>query len=164
MTGMSLIVKTIVRFLFGFIFVFSVSIVLYGHITPGGGFGGGVMLACGWILFLLAFGREEAVSLMRETVAGVLDSAGALAFLVIALLGLVSGKFFLNFLPQGENYQFLSSGMIPLANLAILVKVAAGLAGVFLALAAFHIARSGERRPMGIAIYLLTFSLLTLGL
>ena len=138
MTGMSLIVKTIVRLLIGFIFVFSVSIVFYGHITPGGGFAGGVMLACGLILLLLAFGREEAVSVVRETVAGVLDSAGALAFLVIALLGLVAGKFFLNFLPKGEPFHLFSGGTLLWSNIAIGIKVGAALFAVYIALAVFR--------------------------
>ena len=60
MTGMTLIVKTITRLLFGFIILYGVSIVLYGHLTPGGGFAGGVILACGFILLVLSFGRDAA--------------------------------------------------------------------------------------------------------
>ncbi|NQT18078.1 MAG: MnhB domain-containing protein, partial [Planctomycetes bacterium] len=55
---MTPIVKTITRLILGFIVVFSASVILYGHITPGGGFAGGSMLACGFVLLLLAFGKE----------------------------------------------------------------------------------------------------------
>jgi len=147
MTGMTLIVKTIVRLLTGFIFVFSVSIVFYGHITPGGGFAGGVMLACGLILVLLAFGKEEAVRIVKETAAGVFDSVGALAFLVIALLGFVSGRFFLNFLPKGEEFHLFSGGTLLWINIAIGIKVSAALFAVYVALAVFRM--SGKARENG---------------
>ena len=39
--GMSMIVRTVTRWLKGPILLFGIYIVLYGHITPGGGFGGG---------------------------------------------------------------------------------------------------------------------------
>jgi multicomponent Na+:H+ antiporter subunit B len=147
MTGMSLIVKAIVRFLIGFIFVFSMSVVLYGHITPGGGFAGGVMLACGLILFLLAFGKEETIRIIRETAAGVLDSVGALAFLAIALLGFVSGRFFLNFLPKGEEFHLFSGGTLLWCNIAIGIKVGAALFAVYVALAVFRM--SGKAKENG---------------
>lgn len=143
-TGMTLIVKNIAKLVTGFIAVFGIYITLTGHLGPGGGFAGGVVLAAAAVLMVLAFGSAATRKLVTEKICHTWDATGALAFLAIALCGYFAGSFFLNFLPQGENYQFLSSGMIPLANLAILVKVAAGLAGVFLALAAFHIARSGE--------------------
>ena len=45
--GMTSIVKTVVRFTMGIIIIFGAYIVIYGHLTPGGGFAGGVILACG---------------------------------------------------------------------------------------------------------------------
>ena len=64
----------------------------------------------------------------------------------MALLGFFAGGFFLNFInslsgPEyvsGQVHQLFSAGTIPLSNLAILVKVGAGLAGAFLALSAFR--------------------------
>ena len=40
--GMSLIVRTICRWLKGFILLYGIHIILYGHLTPGGGFAGGI--------------------------------------------------------------------------------------------------------------------------
>ena len=56
MKGMTLIVKTITALLIGFITLFGFYIVLTGHISPGGGFAGGVILAAGLLLVILAFG------------------------------------------------------------------------------------------------------------
>ena len=43
--GMSLIVKTITRLTVGLILLFGIYIVLHGHLSPGGGFAGGVIIA-----------------------------------------------------------------------------------------------------------------------
>jgi multicomponent Na+:H+ antiporter subunit B len=134
---MTLIVKTIVRFAMGIIIVFGAYIVLYGHLTPGGGFAGGVILACGYIVLTLAFGRELALRKMSDTAASVLDNTGALAFLTIGLLGFTGGYFFLNFLNKGRLFELFSSGMIPLCNIAIGIKVMSSLFAIFIALAIF---------------------------
>jgi len=90
--GMTCIVKTVVRFAMGIIVLFGAYIVLYGHITPGGGFAGGVILACAYIILTLAFGRELALSKLSDTASSILDNTGALAFIAIGLLGFAKGN------------------------------------------------------------------------
>jgi len=58
MKGMTVIVKTVSSWVKVLIFLFGIYIVLFGHLTPGGGFAGGVILACSYVLLLLAYGRE----------------------------------------------------------------------------------------------------------
>ena len=136
--GMTLIVKTVTRLVLTFVFVFAIAIALYGHVTPGGGFAGGAILACGLILMLLAFGREEAFAVLSKEGASVWDCLGALAFLAIAFLGLRGGNFFLNFLSKGESFRLLSSGTVLWSNVAIFIKVGACLYAVYVVLAAFR--------------------------
>jgi multicomponent Na+:H+ antiporter subunit B len=136
-TGMTPIVKTVVRFVIGIIIIFGAYIVLYGHLTPGGGFAGGVILASAYVLLTLAFGKEMGLSKMSNTWASILDNSGALAFAIIGLLGFTGGYYFLNFLPRGETFQLFSAGMIPLANIAIGVKVTASVFAIFMALSIF---------------------------
>lgn len=135
--GMSSIVKTIVRFVMGIVVIFGAYIVLYGHLTPGGGFAGGVILASSYIMLTLAFGRDLALRKMSDTAASVLDNSGALMFLVIGLLGYTGGYFFLNFLGKGERFALVSAGSIPLSNIAIGIKVTASVFAVFVALSIF---------------------------
>jgi len=135
--GMTCIVKTVVRFAMGIIVLFGAYIVLYGHITPGGGFAGGVILACAYIILTLAFGRELALNKMSDMAASILDNSGALAFITIGLLGFTSGAFFLNFLSHGTLFNLFSAGIIPLCNIAIGIKVTASLFAIFLALSIF---------------------------
>ena len=146
MEGMTLIVKGAARLVAGFIALFGVYIVLYGHVTPGGGFAGGVILAGALVLVVLAFGEEFSRRVLPQGVAHVTDSLAALAFLAVALFGYLAGAFFENFPGDGQTGGLISAGTIPLSNLAIGLKVGAGLFGVFLALALFR--RHGETQLM----------------
>ena len=132
--GMSLIVKTITRFTVGLILLYGIYIVLHGHVSPGGGFAGGVIIALSFIHLMLAFGKEVALKKLSRQAASVFESIGALLFLGIALLGFIGGYFFLNLMPKGEPFRLFSSGIIPLCNIAISLKVGAGLFGIFVAL------------------------------
>jgi len=139
MKGMTLIVKQVTKLVVGFILLYSVYLILFGHLSPGGGFVGGVTLACGLILLVLAFGKD----FFNEHIIGdysikIWDCLGALAFLAIALAGYTGGSFFSNILvAQQPDFTLFSAGTILLSNIAIGVKVGACLLGVFLALSIF---------------------------
>lgn len=137
--GMSLIVKRITRITVSLIFLFGVYIVLHGHLTPGGGFAGGVIIALSFIHLMLAFGKEAAFKRLSVAAVSVYESLGGLMFLSIALLGIFAGAFFFsNILPKGEPFRLFSSGSIVLCNIAIFLKVGAGLFAIFIALALFR--------------------------
>jgi len=57
MKGMTIIVKTISSWVKVLIVLFGIYIILFGHLTPGGGFAGGVILAASYVLLMLAFVR-----------------------------------------------------------------------------------------------------------
>ena len=132
--GMSLIVKTITRLTVGLILLYGIYIVLHGHVSPGGGFAGGVIIALSFIHLMLAYGKEVAFKKLSKAWASVFESIGAIMFLGIALLGFTGGYFFLNFLSKGEPFKLFSAGIIPLCNIAICLKVGAGLFAIFVAL------------------------------
>lgn len=138
--GMSLIVKRITKITVSLIFLFGVYIVLHGHLTPGGGFAGGVIIALSFIHLILAFGRDKAMKKLNEAAVSVVESIGGLMFLSIALLGLLAGSyFFLNILPKGRPFDLFSSGIIILCNIAIFLKVGAGLFAIFIAMSILRI-------------------------
>ena len=140
MKGMTFIVRTVTALVVGLIALFGIYTVLYGHLSPGGGFPGGVILACGMILLCLAFGREFAEELIGEKTATVFDCIGALGFLAVAtVLGYSGGVFFMNVMFRGAAAHTLTdSGIILPCNIAIGLKVGACLFGAFLALAVFR--------------------------
>ncbi|MHC4722177.1 MAG: MnhB domain-containing protein [Planctomycetota bacterium] len=150
MKGMTIIVKTISSWVKVLIFVFGIYIILFGHLTPGGGFAGGVILASSYVLLMLAFGREFVEKNLSLPLTSKLDCIGALAFALIAVLGLVfGGSFFVNFLYQkylpGEALNLISAGTIPLSNIAIGLKVGASLFLVIFVLSIFRPDESGTK-------------------
>lgn len=147
MRGMTLIVKTVVRIVTVFIVLYGIYIIFYGHLTPGGGFPGGVIVAGAFILIMLAYGKEVALKRFGYGSASLLDNLGAFSFLAIALLGYAGGYFFLNFINHGHPFRLLSAGTMPLSNIAIGVKVFACLYAVFVALAIFG--RAADRAKEG---------------
>lgn len=133
--GMSLIVKTVARITVGLILLYGVYIITHGHLSPGGGFAGGVIMALSFVLIMLAFGKEMVAKKMPTSIASLFESLGALMFLAIALGGFTGGYFFLNFFEQkGEPFNVFSAGIIPLCNIAIGLKVGAGLFAIFVIL------------------------------
>jgi len=132
--GMTLIVKTITRLTVGLILLYGIYIVTHGHLSPGGGFAGGVIIALSFIHLMLAFGKDLALRKLSGSVASLFESFGAIMFLTIALLGFMGGYFFLNFFSKGKPFNLFSAGIIPLCNIAICLKVGAGLFAVFVAL------------------------------
>ena len=149
--GMGEIVLTVARWLKGFILAYGIYIILYGHVTPGGGFAGGVVIACGFILLTLAGGQSLGLGHFSRRAASTFDSAGVLLFLALACAGMVwgGGTFFRNFIDTSPAAQFtlLSGGIIPLSNIGLGLKVASSLFLAFTVLAAFRVLTdSGERQ------------------
>jgi multicomponent Na+:H+ antiporter subunit B len=148
---MSMTVKTVARWLKGPILLFGIYMVLYGHITPGGGFGGGVVIACAFILITLVSGERAGLSTFSKGAASRLDSVGLLIFLALGWLGTwwAGGYFFDNFVATSEAAQFtlLSGGTMPMANLALGLKVTSALFLVFTVLTAFQIVEQEVSGP-----------------
>jgi len=123
----SLVLYTGCRLLFPLILIFGIYIFIHGHLTPGGGFQGGAIIASGFLLIYLGC-RERRISRIASNLT---ESLGGLIFVVIGLLGLVFGGYFLlNFLPKGTTNALFSAGIIPIIYIAIGFKVGSELAGI----------------------------------
>ena len=96
------------------------------------------------MLITLASGERAGLRVFGKHVSSRLDSAGLLIFLALGWLGTwwAGGYFFGNFItsPEAAHFTLLSGGVIPMANLALGLKVASALFLVFTVLTAFHIA------------------------
>jgi multicomponent Na+:H+ antiporter subunit B len=123
----SFVLNTGCMVLFPLILVYGSYIFIHGHLTPGGGFQGGAIIASAFLLSYLGC-RESRI---KEKVSATVESLGGLVFVVVGLIGLgVAGYFLYNFLPQGSPYRLLSSGIIPVIYVAIGFKVGSELAGI----------------------------------
>jgi len=139
MKGMTLIVKKTTQLISGLIFLYGIYIIVHGHLTPGGGFAGGVIVAGSFILLILAYGSDFMHLTREETGSTITENTGILMALLIALTGMVIGikVFFSNWLPSGTVGELLSAGVIPFYNIFIGIEVAASILTIFLALLIF---------------------------
>ena len=137
--GSSKIIRTIVQKLFPFIMLFGFYLISHGHLSPGGGFQGGVVLGTAIILLALSHGIEQTEKKFESRWLSMLEKFGILAFIFLGFLGIFLGHSFLsNFLQLGKPGQLASGGLMLLFNMAIGIKIAAGISVIFYALVRFR--------------------------
>jgi len=112
------------------IILFGIYIFSHGHLTPGGGFPGGVVMASAFLLLLMAnenYGFSHGLINLTETVSG-------LGFVLIGLAGLLllGLNHFLDprWLGLGQYGKLFSAGAIPLIYSFIGLKVGAEMSGL----------------------------------
>jgi len=118
--------------LVGPVLVLGAYVIAHGHLTPGGGFSGGVVVA-GALLLAYAAGQGVRLRRVRSIVLleGV-EALGAAGFLALALAGLIAaGSLLKNFLALGTSGMLLSAGTVPVGNVAVGLEVAGAVALVF---------------------------------
>lgn len=122
------IVKTGAGVLFSMLLLFGVYIFLHGHLTPGGGFQGGVVIASAVALLFVA-GISEKVN---DFFLRFIESISGLAYVAVGVFGIVLTGSFLNtrILPVGEIGRLLSGGAVAVIYCLIGLKVGAELTGI----------------------------------
>ena len=124
----SQIVTMVSRKLVPFILLFGLYLISYGHLSPGGGFQGGVVLASGIILLFLSHGFTLVQRNFSERRLNLTELLMVFLFFLLGLAGLSLGKYFLgNILPLGEAGEIPSAGFILLLNMIIGLKVGTGI-------------------------------------
>jgi multisubunit Na+/H+ antiporter MnhB subunit len=148
--GMDLVAKTVASWLRGFILMFGVYLVLYSHETPGGGFAGGIVIACSLILLTLAEGQKAGMEILSMSSAAQLASVGALLFLGIFVAGTCCSSVILtDCLKENSTglLLFLDRHAIAFYDLAVALVVSMLLYVAFSILAAMHVTvKDGKRR------------------
>ncbi len=137
--GSSKIIRTIAQKLFPFIVLFGFYLISHGHLSPGGGFQGGVVLGTAIILLALSHSIEQTEKKFKSRWLNMLEKLGILTLIFLGFLGIFLGYSFLgNFLPLGNPGQIASGGLMLLLNIAIGIKVAAGVSVIFYALVRYR--------------------------
>ena len=90
--GMGTFLKTVIRWMKGPILLFGIYIILYGHVAPGGGFGGGVVIASAFVLMTLAYGEPYTLEFFSRDQALTLACLGLLIFVGLAWAGTWAGS------------------------------------------------------------------------
>lgn len=115
------------RALFGIILMTGVFVTIHGHLTPGGGFPGGTMIASSILLLYLADDQFRT----RVKSFKVLESIMGSFYVMIGLVGLFVFDYFLvNFLNNGVLGELFSAGIIPIVYVLIGLKVGSEISGI----------------------------------
>lgn len=103
-------------------------VILHGHLSPGGGFQGGVLIAGAVAILYVAYGSNKIGDTFNSKRLKIYEDLGALGFVFLASLGLIyGGSFFGNVVNRGSIGKLYSSGTIFWMNFAVGYKVLAGI-------------------------------------
>ena len=146
MKEMSKIVRTVTNLVYGFIIIFGFYIIVHGHLTPGGGFQGGAVVASAFALLTISYGALNVKKYLKKDLLSILESLGLAMFAILAFLGL-GITFFYNFLANSGNWfgdttilginpgNMNTGGVIPLMNIAVGLEVLSALGVIVLIMA-----------------------------
>jgi multicomponent Na+:H+ antiporter subunit B len=115
------IVRTAAQILVPLIAIFAAYIIMNGHISAGGGFQGGAVIASAVLLMLLADPSHK----LNAAFLSITESLAGVLFVLVGIAGLVFAGGFLDnrALPLGQFGAFFSAGAIPVLSVLLGVKV-----------------------------------------
>jgi multicomponent Na+:H+ antiporter subunit B len=120
------------RLLLPLILLFGAYVFSHGHLTPGGGFQGGAILASAMLLLLLSNPAKR----FGHRLITLIESTAGLSFVFIGILGLLLAGGFLDnrILPIGTFGELFSAGAIPLIYTLVGLKVGAEFSSMLVSL------------------------------
>jgi len=122
------IVETATELLLPMVILFGVYVFMNGHLSPGGGFQGGAIIASGTMFLLLALPESHISRLMIA----ITESMSGFSYVVVGVLGAVLAGGFLDnrIMDLGTYGSLFSAGAIPLIYLFVGLKVGFELSAV----------------------------------
>lgn len=112
-----------VKFIVPFITLVAIYVFLHGHLSPGGGFPAGAMIATATLFSLIGYKYNYSISTLK-----IIESKSGFLIVFLAICGLYfTGSFFGNFLPTGKVGQLFSSILILIIYSLVGFKVGAEL-------------------------------------
>jgi len=106
------------------VLVLGAYVVSHGHLTPGGGFQGGVILMTAFLLVYLAGSHLHLAAIRPLSAMEGAEGVGAAGFALIGVGGIIlAGAFLENFLGFGTTGNLVSGGVVPLLNVSVGIEV-----------------------------------------
>ncbi len=95
--GPSLIIEMGVRVMIPFIQLFGLYVIAHGHLSPGGGFKGGVVLGASFILMAIAFDLKTSLRFFSLRANAVMAASGVFIYTGTGVLCALLGGLFLDY-------------------------------------------------------------------
>ncbi len=118
----SFILRVGSRLLLSVIILFGVYVIVHGHLSPGGGFQGGVIIASAFLLLFLANPNMH----LNHSLLTIGESLSGASYVLVGLIGLFKMNIiFGNFLPHpvAQIGELVSGGIIPIIYIIVGIKV-----------------------------------------
>lgn len=134
-----------------FALLFGVYIILFGTISPGGGFQGGVMVASAALYLYLAYGYKTATKAVKLEYLRVAESIGSILYVLLGFVGIIGGAVFAKniFFNDGAVGDLISAGNITFMGYAVGIKVLTGMGFLILLLLGLLAPGVGTRQEEG---------------
>ena len=122
------IVETATELLLPMVILFGIYVFLNGHLSPGGGFQGGAIIASGTMFLLLALPESHISRLMIAMI----ESLSGFSYVIVGVLGVMLAGGFLDnrIMGLGSYGSLFSAGAIPLIYVFVGLKVGFELSAV----------------------------------
>lgn len=92
-----IILRTVIRILVPFIFMFGLYIQFHGEYSPGGGFQAGVICAAAFIVYGLIYGLVDLQEIISVKLVRALCSIGVLIYAMVGVVSMLKGSKFLDY-------------------------------------------------------------------
>lgn len=127
------IVRTVCKFVIPVILVFGIYILLNGHLSPGGGFSGGAILASGFILFAVVWGDDAARRVLPAKVIKAVTLCALGFYCLSKAYSFFTGANHLHsVISPGVPGRILSAGLILPLNIAVGMVVCCTMYSIYL--------------------------------
>jgi len=122
------IVETATELLLPMVILFGIYVFLNGHLSPGGGFQGGAIIASGTMFLLLALPESHISRLLIS----IMESLSGFSYVVVGVLGVILAGGFLDnrIMGLGTFGSLFSAGAIPIIYVFVGIKVGFELSAV----------------------------------
>lgn len=112
-----------------FVLVYMFYVILHGHLSPGGGFQGGVLMVAAIAFMYMGYGYEGTAKCINRGFLHKFEGFASIAYIFFAMLGVLGGAYFCEniIFDHGNIGDLYSSGTIFYMNLTVGAKVLAGV-------------------------------------
>ena len=135
MVSRDLVITKVTRFILPLILLFSFYIQFHGEVSPGGGFQAGAIIAASLILYAMAFGEENLLSVISIFKLKIIAVIGVIIYISVGLVGFIKKSSFLDYNILAVNQVMGQKIGIVMIEIGVGITVSAAMLIIYLSLA-----------------------------